>query len=151
MKITHAIEILNSPEKVFYWLENPDCAMQWMENVTKSEIINQTPDMVGTTFREYVEEGGQGTELQGVITDFNPNKRLAFHLEGDFNSVDVSFVLEEKGENTQLTQRAEVRFKGKLKVIGVLLHPFLKWKLKKQIQGEFSDLKKLCEDKKLNV
>lgn len=42
--------------------------MTWMSSVTKTEILNETPDMVGTTFREIVAENGQGTELHGVIT-----------------------------------------------------------------------------------
>lgn len=34
-----------------------------------------------TTFREYVEEGGQGIEMMGVVTEFQPNKVFAVHLE----------------------------------------------------------------------
>ncbi len=40
--------------------------------------------MVGTTFREYIEENGRGTEMHGVVTNFVSNKRIALHIEGDF-------------------------------------------------------------------
>ena len=33
--------------------------------------------------------------MQGVIVDFAPNERMAFHLEGDYNTADVAFTLEE--------------------------------------------------------
>ncbi len=62
MKIVNRIEINTAPEKVFYWLEEPDHAKKWMTSVTKSEIIKETPNKVGTTFREYVEENSHGLE-----------------------------------------------------------------------------------------
>ena len=145
MKISNTIEIKCTPEKVFYWLEDPSRAMEWMTSVTKTEIIKETPNMVGTTFREYIEENGQGTEMRGVITEFISNKRLAFHLEGDFNSTEVDFTLEEKDGITQLTQNAKVHFKGILKVMSIFCGPFFKKKIISQAQSEFARLKELCE------
>ncbi len=56
--------------------------------------------MVGTTFRELiVDEKGRGTEMRGVVTAFTSNKRLAFHLEGRFNTVGVEFIIEERGKD----------------------------------------------------
>jgi uncharacterized protein YndB with AHSA1/START domain len=119
MKISNTVQIKTTPEKIFYWLGDPSRAMEWMASVTKTEIIKETPNMVGTTFRELVEENGRGTELRGVVTDFVSNKRLAFHLEGEFNSVEVNYTLEGKGEITQLSQNAEIHFKGLLRVLSI--------------------------------
>ena len=74
MEVSNTIEINCTPEKVFYWLEDPVRAMEWMTSVTRTKIIEETPDMVGTTFVEYLEEGGRGTEMRGIITEFIPNK-----------------------------------------------------------------------------
>lgn len=145
MKITNSIEIRSTPEKVFYWLENPNRAMEWMDSVTKTEIIKETPNMVGTTFREYIEENGKGTEMHGKIIDFVANERLTFHLKGEFNNVKVCFILEKKGDNTKLTQHAELRFKGVIRLMVIFLGPLFKKKIMKQSQNEFSKLKLLCE------
>jgi uncharacterized protein YndB with AHSA1/START domain len=145
MKISNTIEIKSTPEKVFYWLEDPDRAMEWMTSVTKAEIINETPNMVGTTFIEYIEENGRGIEMHGVVTDFVSNKRLAFQLDGDFNSVEVDFTLEGKEGITQLTQNAEIHFKGIMSVLSILLGPFFKKKIMSQVRSEFTRLKELCE------
>ncbi len=145
MKISNRIEIKAAPEKVFYWLEDPDRAMKWMTSVTKSEIIKETPLKVGTTFREYIEENGRGTEMHGVVTEFVSNERFAVHLEGDFTSADVSFILEENGEVTHLTQNVELRFKGMLKVLSVFIRASIKKKIIRQAQNEFARLKELCE------
>ncbi len=145
MRISNVIEIRNTPENVFSWLEDPRRAIQWMKSVSKTEIIAETADKIGTTFREIVEENGRGTELHGVVTDFVLNKRLAFHLESDFNIVDVSYTLEEKGGNTQLRQNAEIHFKGTSRLLSILVGPAFKKKIIKQAQSEFARLKELCE------
>jgi carbon monoxide dehydrogenase subunit G len=145
MKITNIIEIQATPEKIFYWLDDPDRAKKWMKSVTKSEFIKETPNRIGTTFREYVEENGRGIEMRGVVTEYVSNQRFAVHLESDINSVEVSFVLEEKGSITQLTQYVDLRFKGMLKLMSIFLWAPLKKKIIRQAKNEFSRLKDLCE------
>jgi carbon monoxide dehydrogenase subunit G len=145
MKLSNTIEIKATQEEVFYWLEDSGRAMKWQATVTDYEIINETPDRIGTTFTEYIEENGRGTEMRGVVTDFVSNERLAFHLEGDYNTVDVDFTLEEKGEVTLLTQNAEVNFKGMLGVLSLFFGPFIRKKIIRQTQNEFARLKELCE------
>jgi carbon monoxide dehydrogenase subunit G len=145
MKISNTIEIKSKPEKVFYWLEDPCRAMKWMTSVTRTEIIKETPNIIGTTFREYIEEDNRGTEMNGIVTDFISNKRLTFHLEGDCNTAKIDFNLEEKDGITQLTQNVELQFKGFLRILTIFLGTFLKKKIERQAQSEFVRLKELCE------
>ena len=145
MKIANRIDIKASPEKVFSWLEHPDRAKQWMTSVTRSEFIHETPNRVGTTFREYVEEDGRGIEMRGVVTEFVPNERFAVHLESELNTVDVRFDLAVGEGVTQLTQDVDLRLKGMLKVLGLFLRSSIKAKVTRQAQKEFARLKQLCE------
>ena len=94
MKISHAIDILSPPEDVFLWIGSPERAMGWMTSVSRTEFLHRTPDMVGATFREVVADEKGSTELQGVVTDYRPNQRIAFHLYGPYNVVDVEYRLE---------------------------------------------------------
>jgi uncharacterized protein YndB with AHSA1/START domain len=145
MKISYTIDINNTPEEVFHWLNNPERAMAWMSSVSKTELLHETTDMVGTTFREIVEENGQWTELHGVVTDYRPNQLIAFHLSGKFNVVDVEYRLEEIESRTRLTQNATIRFKSFMKVLSILMGPMFKKKIMDQLQKEFAKLKELCE------
>ena len=145
MKVVNSVDINALPEEVFYWLEEPDRAMQWMTSVKRSEIVKETPNRVGTTFREYIEEEGRGIEMHGVITQFVSNERFAVHLESKLNSVHVSFSLEGKEGITRLTQNVDLHFKGLLKVLSVFLRASIRKKIMSQVQSEFSSLKKLCE------
>jgi hypothetical protein len=145
MRIINTIEIKATVSAVFGWLEDPNRAMEWMTSVTKGEIIEETPEIVGTTFREYIEENGRGTEMRGVITACDKNSRLAFHLEGDFNIVDVVFTLKEETGVTRLTQTADVHFKGVFRIVSMIMAPVFRKKTIGQAQEEFVKLKELCE------
>ena len=145
MRILNKININAPPEAVFYWLEDPRRAMKWMTSVSHTKMLEEKPEMVGTTFVETIQEGGRSKELHGIVTDFVRNNRLGFHLEGDLSISHVTFTLEEKGDTTLLTQKAEVQFKGMFRVIGIFLGLFLKRQIVKQAQDEFARLKELCE------
>lgn len=142
MEVVNKIEINATPKKVFYWLEEPERAKEWGTSVTRSEFIKKTPNKVGTTFREYVEEDGQGIEMQGVVTEFQPNEVFAVHLESESHAADVCFVLTENAGSTQLTQSVVLHFKNKLSD-DVL--DSIKKSIMSQAQIEFARLKKLCE------
>ena len=145
MRITQTVEVRATVERVFYWLGDPQRAGEWMTSVSHTEIIEKTPDWIGTTFRETVQEGGRGTELRGVVTDFVVNERMAFHLEGEFNTVDVVWTLRDTGQSTEVCQVAEVRFKRLMRVLSLVLAPVFKKKMMAQGQSEFAGLKELCE------
>ncbi|KAA3647189.1 MAG: hypothetical protein DWQ07_06730 [Chloroflexi bacterium] len=145
MKIAIEIDINASPEEVFYWLGDPTRAMRWMTSVTRTEYIHEAPDMVGTTFREYVEEDGQGTELQGVVKEFVPNERMGFQLEGEHNKVETVFTLTETKEGTHLRQDINLHFKGITRLMSILFGAAFKKKIIGQSRREFATLKQLCE------
>jgi uncharacterized protein YndB with AHSA1/START domain len=141
------VEIRATAAEVFYWLGDPIRAAEWMTSVSRTEIIERTSDWVGTTFKETVEEDGRGTEMRGVVVDFVANERMTFHLEGTFNTVDVTWTLEEGGQVTRVSQYAVLRFKGVLRVLSILFARRLKRKIDAQGQGELAELKRLSEGK----
>ncbi len=145
MKIVSRIVIEAAPEVVFSWIGDPDRARRWMASVTHSEIIEETPDRIGTTFREYIEEDGRGLEMHGVVTAFVADERFAVHLESEVNTVHLSFDLVERAGVTELTQRVDLRLKGLLKLATLLLSVPIKRKVRVQVRSELGKLKQLCE------
>lgn len=119
--------------------------MVWQTNVSKTEILNQTPDWVGTTFRETIEENGKSTVMQGVVTDYRENQSLAMHISGQYNTVDVGWYVKTEGDHVLLTASSDIRFKSFLKLVSIILGPVFKKNLTKQLQEEFAKLKELCE------
>jgi len=119
--------------------------MVWQTSVSKTEIVQETPDMIGTTFRETIEENGRSVELHGVVTGYRENQLLAMHISSKYHSVDVEHRLEEIENRTRLTQNATIRFKSFMKVVRILIGPAFKKKIMDQSQKEFAKLKELCE------
>jgi hypothetical protein len=145
MRITYANEICKTPEVVFPWIAEPDKAMQWQKNVKGGEILNQTPEMVGSTFTEVVEEDGKGLEMRGVITKFVEDQIIAFHLESKGHAVDVSYSLERADEATRLTVDARINWKFPLNLLSVFIGRKMKTGIAEQLKTEILELKRICE------
>ncbi len=148
MKLTFTMDINCTPEKVWYWLGEPERAMVWQTNVSKTEILKKTPGWIGTTFRETIEENGNGTEMQGVVTDYRENQSLAMRLNGKYNSVDVEWGLKEIGNFTRLTVNSNIQFKSFLRFFSIILWPAFKKNIRRQLDKEYAKLKGLCEENK---
>ena len=101
--------------------------------------------MIGTTFRETIEENGRGVEMSGIVTDYRENQSLAMHLSGKYNVVDVEWRIEEMGERTRLTIHANIRFRSFVRVLNIFMRPAFQKKAMEQLQREFATLKELCE------
>lgn len=142
MKIIYRVEIHAKPKEVFYWIEEPDRAKEWATSVTRSEFIKKTPNKIGTTFIEWVEEDGHEIEMKGTVTDFQPNKSFAVRVESESHSADVRFVLKEMNGMTRLTQEIELRFENEL---SDTISDSIRKSIISQAQNEFARLKELCE------
>ena len=145
MKFTYTMDINCTPEKVWYWLGDPERAKVWQTNVSKTEILEKTPNWIGTTFRETIEEDGKGVEMQGVVTDYRENQSLAMHMSGKFNVVDIKWLISEMGNYTRLTMNSNIQFKSFMRLFSVILWPAFKRNVQKQLDIEYAKLKELCE------
>lgn len=145
MKFTHTIDIAATPAEVFVWLDDPERAKRWMTSVVESRILHETPERVGTTFVETVADDRGSTEMRGTVVGFEPNRRFAVHLVGERHEVDVEFRLEETAGGTRLTQTADLRFRGPMLLMGLLLGPFIKRRIRAQSEPESATLARLCE------
>jgi carbon monoxide dehydrogenase subunit G len=145
MEITSSIAIKNTPDVVFSWLENPEKAMEWMTSVSGGEILHETPERVGTTFREVVEDESGSIEMCGMITGFEPDKSIAFHLESRVNSVDVGYQVEKTDDGSRLMYRAKIKWKFPVNIISIFMGNKMRQSILAQLQNELGRLKELCE------
>jgi len=145
MRIEYEDEIQQTPEKVFPWIAEPEKAMKWQKNVVGGEIIVNKPEIVGTTFREVIEENGKSLEMLGIITKYVKNEVMGFHLESKIHEFDVSYSVEGIGRTTRLSIEADIKWKFPLNIFSKFLGKGMKEALKKQMESEVQELKKLCE------
>ena len=145
MKITLAVDIFCPPEDVFPWIAEPDKAMQWQKGVKGGEIIKETPEKVGTTFREEMEEDGKSIVMYGEITDYIQDKLIAFHLESKIHRVEVSYTIVGQDDKSTVTLDSTINWKFPLNIISLIIGRKLKSGIVQQTEFEFAELKRLCE------
>jgi hypothetical protein len=145
MRITYANEILKPPEIVFPWIAEPDKAMQWQKNVKGGEIIINKPEVIGTTFKEEIEEGGNSLEMHGVITRFIRDQIIEFHLESKIHNLDVSYSVEEFNKNTKIKVDARINWKFPINLLSVFIGNKMKKGIAEQMESEILELKRICE------
>ncbi len=145
MQIDSSIDIRSTPKDVFGWLEAPEKAMAWMSSVSSTEILLDTPERVGTTFREVLEEDGHTLEMRGAITGFQPDKSISFHLESSVNALDVEYSVMQIPEGVRVLECAKVQWKFPLNIYSIFFGQKMRRGILAQLQTEFARLKEICE------
>ena len=138
-----SIEIDRPIAEVFDFTVNH--VAKWSIIVVEDEVIEEKPEVVGTTFRTITEENGHRMEFQGVVTWHDPPNASSAFLTGQQFNIEVEYAFEDLGGRTRVTQRSTVTGKGVIK----LMFFFFGWMMKKSscnaAEKELKNLKRLLE------
>ena len=145
MKISTVIDINCKPEDVFPWIDEPNKAMLWQKGVKSGEIIKETPEKIGTTFKETMEEDGKSLEMHGMITNYIPNELISFQLESKIHKVRVNYSIKGETEKSIVLIDSTINWKFPMSIISVFIGSKIKAKILDQTRFELSELKRLCE------
>lgn len=138
-----SIEIDRPIEDVFR-LTNEHVA-EWSIVVVEDEVIEQTPEGVGTTFRTVTEDHGKRMVFQGVVTRHDPPYANAARLTGDMFDIDTEFTFEDLSGRTRVTQTADVTGKGFFRLFMFLFGWMMYRSHCKSSENELECLKRFCE------
>jgi hypothetical protein len=145
MRISYEVTISKTPKEVFPWIADPDKAMQWQKDVKGGEIIVETPEKVGTTFIEIIEEGGDELEMHGCITEYIDGKMIGFHIESRVHSFDVRYSVDGIEDGSEVAAKIDIRWKFPLNIMSLFIGKKMKANLRTSLESEFLALKKICE------
>lgn len=145
MRIAYENVILKPPEIVFPWIAEPEKAMKWQKNVKGGEIIIDKPEIIGTTFKEIIEEDGKSLEMYGTITEYEKNNIIGFHLESKIHVFNVRYSVKEINENTKIIVKATIKWKFPMNIISLFTGKKMEEGIIKQLESEILELKKFCE------
>ena len=145
MRIVYENVISQPPEIVFPWIAEPEKAMKWQKNFKGGEIIIRKPEVIGTTFKELIEEDGKSLEMDGIITKYINNEMVGFHLESKIHEFDVSYSLEEIDRKIKLSIEGIIRWKFPMNILCLFIGKQMEKNLVKQLESDTLDLKKICE------
>ena len=109
-------------EIVFLWIHENERLKQWIPNLIEDEPLLDTPEKVGSRFRQVFLESGKQMEMTGEITAYVENERLRAMMSGDMFDLDVDYTLKALSDTqTDVTQETEIKFKGFLKLFAPLM------------------------------
>jgi hypothetical protein len=149
MKINLAIEVSAEADEVFPWIDNPDKAMLWQKSVKKGEIIKETPEKIGTTFVEEMDDSENSLIMHGVITGYVRNQMITFQLESKIHKLDVCYSITGGGGKSLITAESNIYWKFPMNIMSIILGRKIKEGILKQTESEFAELKRLCEEEKV--
>jgi hypothetical protein len=145
MRIFYENEILKPPKIVFPWIANPEKAMQWQKNVKGGEIMINKPEMVGTTFKEIIEEDGNSLEMVGTITQYIENQQIGFHLQSRIHDFNVIYSVEEIDKGSKVSIEANIKWKFPMNIVSLIIGKKMEAGMIKQLETEVLELKRICE------
>lgn len=143
MKSNGSIEIEAPIEQVFDAATNQ--IPEWSSVIVEDEVLHETPEGVGSTFRCITEDRGNRMEFAGLVTGHEPPTRTAVTLTGKQFDIEIECRLEDLGGRTRYTQFSTVRGKGLFKLILLLAGPFTKRANCEAFEKEQASLKAYCE------
>lgn len=145
MEIALAVDIFRKPEEVFPWVAEPEKAMRWQKGVKGGEILKETPEKVGTTFREEIEENGNSLVMYGEITNYIQDQLISFHLESKIHKVDVSYSIVWNNDRSTFAMKTATHWKFPMNVVSLIIGRKIREGIVQQTESELAELKRLCE------
>ncbi|MFG0297665.1 MAG: SRPBCC family protein [Maioricimonas sp. JB045] len=143
MRSEGSIVIDRPIEEVFHL--TCDRVPEWSLVVSEEQILEESPDGVGTRFRTVTEDRGRRMVFDGVVTSHEPPHLSAVRLTGKDFDIEAVYMFEDLGGQTRVTQHSVVDGKGFFKVMFALFG----WAMKKAscgaTQRELESLKAYCE------
>lgn len=144
MRTEGSVEIERHIDDVFRL--TVDHVVEWSDVVVEDEIVEETADVVGTTFRSVTETNGHRMPFDGMITTFDPPYQHGVHLTGGPFDILVDYQFESlSSELTRVTQSSEVKGKGIMKVLFFFIEKLQKTASQAAVQKELNNLKSFCE------
>ena len=103
IQFEHAIELPQSPERVFALLDDLPQTPKWLARCVALEKLAPGENMVGQKLRYTYREGGRTATMEGEITARVPNERLTCGYQDAMMDVVVDFRVSRAGVGTSLT------------------------------------------------
>lgn len=142
MRFRHSVLIKCEPEVVFGWIEDPNRARRWQPDVAGGEVLRAEPGMVGTQFREVLQDDRGRVEMHGRITEFQPGTSMAVRLKGGGMTVTARYQVSPHPAGTLLHADQSLSLPG----LARLLEPLIRRRVAAPARADLQRLKHLCEN-----
>lgn len=141
IQISNSIEIALPVAQVFEFVAEVDNNPKWMP-VQSVQKLSKGPVGVGTQFKQQFVLMGTTYTLDGVITAFEPNKKISFSYVSSVFTWRGDYLFEAIPTGTRVSARGNVSLTGLLKMMETNFAP----KIRRLINDTSPKLKKILEN-----
>ena len=141
IRIKESIEISRPLAQVSAFMADLNNIPKWQAEVVTSTVTTTGPTRVGTLFTEKVKMGPMQTTAHCEVTEFVPDKLMAFTAKSSAISYEGRVLVEASGNGTKLTMQGSVQPRG----LWRLLEFMLAGEFKKGIKKELAAVKEILE------
>jgi uncharacterized protein YndB with AHSA1/START domain len=98
------VEVSRPVDEVFAYVDDDAKLRQWVTGILESSRA-PGPARPGASFRQVVDLGNGRLELQGELTEYEPNRVLAVRLRSRLCDMDVRYEFEPRNGSTSIVKR----------------------------------------------
>lgn len=142
VRLQHSAVSRCAPDVVFGWIEDPERVRLWQPDGAGAEVLRAEPGMVGTEFREVLQDDRGRVEMRGRITEFQPGTSMAVRLEGQGMTVTARYEVSPHPAGTLLQVEQSLTLPGRA---ARLLEPLIRHRVSARARADLRRLKRLCE------
>ena len=139
-KFEASVEVKKPVDKVFAFATDLDNNVHWQSGFLESEITSGGSIEVGATFRCVNEFLSRRIETEGVITEYEPNRKCSYKIISGPIKADNSFIFEPVDGGTKITTLAQANLKAFRFTKSIVAY-----QARKQIEKDLTTLKKFLE------
>lgn len=141
IKVGGSIEISSPQSQVFTFISDLNNIPRWQSEVVQSTVVTPGPLKVGTRFDEVVKVGPWRLHNHCVVTQYEPERRMAFKAESSPVEFEGKITLEQIKDKTLVTMDGTASLKGFYRMMQFALAS----DLRKGVRQELRALKEILE------
>lgn len=142
IQISNSIEIARPVMQVFNYVADVNNNPQWMP-VQRVQKISDGAAGKGTKFRQQFFLMGANYEMTGVISAFEPDKKISFEFDAPVFAWRGDYLFEPTPTGTRVSAKGNITLMGPIKMMETMFAP----KIRKLINDTAPQLKKILESK----
>lgn len=140
IQISNSIEIARPVLEVFNYVADVNNNPQWMPVLGVQKTSEGTAGK-GTRFRQQFFLMGAYYEMTGVITSFEPDKKISFEFDAPVFAWRGDYLFEPTATGTRVSAKGDIALNGPMKMMETMFTP----KIRKLINDTAPQLKKILE------
>ncbi len=136
------LEVARPVSNVFAFVDDVGKAPQWLGRCVALQQTSSGPKRVGSTLRYQYKDTGRTGEMEGVVTEYEKDRRLGMKYSDKMMNVAVSFDFEAAGSGTRIHHAVEIVPKS---FMVRLMSPVIRSATRKQVERDCAKLVELLQ------